>query len=436
MDTPSATSNKINRDTTAFPRTGINDSALSESARLDVVSLRERFPILSRKVYNRRLAYLDSAATTQKPRSVIDRISKYYEEENSNVHRGIHHLSQVATDEFEGARAAVATYLNADSPSEIIFTKGTTESFNLLASTLGQRLNQADRILVTELEHHANIVPWQLLCGRSGTTLDVVPIKDTGELDIDAFAVLLEKKPKIVSFVHTSNSLGIRNEVRQMTDMAHSAGAIVIVDGAQATAHERVDVRKLNCDFFCFSAHKMFGPTGIGGLYGKKELLESLPPYQGGGDMIETVSFSGTTFAELPNRLEAGTPNISGAIGFGAAIRFLESLDFNEVAIHESQLLNQCTDGLNNIGGVTIFGTAPNKASVVSFNIDGVHPYDTGSILDQLGVAVRTGHHCTMPLMERLGLPGTVRASIALYNNSEDIDQFIDAVTKAKGMLI
>lgn len=411
-------------------------SATSLTSTFEVDAVRRQFPILDEQVYGHRLAYLDNAATTQKPARVINRLAEYYRRDNSNVHRGVHFLSQKATDAFEASRKRIADYIGANESAEVIFTSGTTDAINLVSATLSQRIGEKDRILVTELEHHSNIVPWQMLCERTGATLDVVPVLDSGELDMDAFAKLITFGPTLVAVGHTSNSLGTINDVKHIVHDSHQHGALVLVDGAQAMAHERINVRELGCDFFCLSGHKMFGPTGVGVLYGKRSVLETLPPYRGGGDMIDRVSFSGTTFAELPSRLEAGTPNIAGVIGLGEAVAFLNDIDLDAAHLHEQSLLDACTNALVNMGGVTIVGTARNKASVVSFNIDGVHPYDTGTILDRLGVAVRTGHHCTMPLMERLGLPGTVRASIALYNNADDIDQFVSAVEKAKQMLL
>lgn len=408
----------------------------SPAQNFDVASCRSNFPILSRTVNDHPLTYLDNAATTQKPQSVIDRLSTYYREENSNVHRGVHFLSQLATDAYENSRETVRRFVNARTTKEIIFTSGTTDSINLVTATFGRSLGAGDRVLISAMEHHANIVPWQMLCEATGAILDVARIEENGELNFDSYEELLSLSPKIVSIVYASNSLGTINPVRDIVSKAHERGIPVLLDAAQMMVHDRVDVQELDCDFMCFSAHKMLGPTGVGVLYGKEQLLDSLPPYRGGGDMIDTVSFAGTTYADLPNRLEAGTPNIAGVIGLGAAIEYLEALPFDAVRVHEENLLKECTEELATLGGITLVGTASNKVSVVSFNIDSVHPYDAGTILDKMGVAVRTGHHCTMPLMERLKQPGTIRASFAFYNNRSDIDALIEAVSRAKSMLV
>ncbi len=399
---------------------------------LDVERLRSDFPALHTRVYDRPLVYLDNAATTQKPRAVIDRLVHFYESENSNVHRGVHRLSQLATDAYEGVRHTIARYINASDHREIIFTSGTTDSINIVASGIGQMLEPRDEIIVSVMEHHSNIVPWQMACDRSGAVLKTVPVTDSGELAIDEYGRLLGSRTRLVALCHTSNALGTRNPVRQLTEMAHAAGVPVLVDAAQALPHGPVDVQQLDCDFLCFSGHKMFGPTGTGVLYGKLDRLDTLPPFKGGGDMIDKVSFDGTTFDELPHRLEAGTPNIAGIIGLGAAVDYLESVGPSAIRDYESELTRYAMERLGDIDGVSLIGTAPGKASVVSFVIDRVHPYDAGSVLDRLGIAVRTGHHCTQPLMEWFGIPGTIRASFAFYNTLHEVDVLADGIEKAK----
>ena len=401
----------------------------------DVYRVREQFPALRQEVYGRPLVYLDNAATSQKPASVIERIRTYYESENSNVHRGVHFLSQKATDAYEDARTRIAAFINAGSIRQTIFTRGTTEAINLVASTFGrQRIGRRDQVLITEMEHHSNIVPWQMLCESAGAELKVVPVTDAGEIIYEEFERLLGGRVKLLALPHVSNTLGTINPVKRMIGDAHALGIPVLVDGAQAVPHMRVDVRDLDCDFYCFSSHKMFGPTGMGVLYAKEKHLESMPPYQGGGDMIETVSFEKTTYNDLPHRYEAGTPNIAGGIGFGAAVDFMEATGRAAIAAHERDILEYATERMLEIEGVRLYGTAREKASVLSFLVDAVHPYDAGTILDRLGIAVRTGHHCTQPLMRRFGIPGTVRASFALYNTREDVDALIDGVRKVKEM--
>lgn len=411
------------------------NAPIAETA-FDVYRVRAQFPALRQDVYGRPLVYLDNAATSQKPQVVLDRLQAYYARENSNIHRGVHYLSQQATDAYEAARARLAAFINAPSPQQVVFTRGTTEAINLVASTFGRRNVQAgDEIVVTTLEHHSNIVPWQLLCEEKQATLRVVPITPEGEVEYDDYLRLLGNRTRLVAVAHVSNALGTINPVQQMIRDAHERGIPVLVDGAQAVPHLQVDVQALDCDFYCFSAHKMFGPTGIGVLYGKAALLEAMPPYQGGGDMIETCSFEGTTFNDVPHKFEAGTPHIAGVIGFAAAAEFLDGLGLDAVARYEHDLLEYATARLSDVDGVRLVGTAREKASVLSFLVGDAHPYDTGTILDRLGIAVRTGHHCTQPLMQYLGLPGTVRASFALYNTREDVDALVAAVEKARTML-
>lgn len=401
----------------------------------DVERVRAEFPALRQEVYGRPLIYLDNAATSQKPQSVIDRIRTYYETENSNVHRGVHYLSQQATDAFEAARTRVAGFINAESIRQTVFTRGTTEAINLVASTFGrQQVGPRDRVLITEMEHHSNIVPWQMLCDAVGAELKVAPINDSGEIIYEEFARLLAERVKLLALPHVSNSLGTINPIKRMIREAHDLGVPVLVDGAQAVPHMNVDVQDLDCDFYCFSSHKMFGPTGMGVLYAKEKHLERMPPYQGGGDMIETVTFERTTYNDLPHRFEAGTPNIAGGVGFGAAVDFMEETGREAIEAHERDVLAYATARLEEIDGVRLYGTASRKASVVSFLVDDIHPYDAGTILDRLGIAVRTGHHCTQPLMHRFGIPGTVRASFALYNNRDDVDALVEGVRKVKDM--
>ncbi|MDX1741744.1 MAG: cysteine desulfurase, partial [Rhodothermales bacterium] len=394
--------------------------------------VRSDFPALHTRVYERPLVYLDNAATTQKPRAVIDRLVRYYESENSNVHRGVHRLSQLATDAYEGVRQTVARYVNAADHREVVFTSGTTDAINIVAASFGHTLQPGDEIIVSLMEHHSNIVPWQMACDRSGAILRVVPVSGSGELDIEEYARLLNPRTRLVALCHTSNSLGTCNPVRQLSDMAHDVGVPILIDAAQALPHGPVDVQQLDCDFLCFSGHKMFGPTGIGVLYGKLDRLESLTPFKGGGDMIDKVSFEGTTYDDLPHRLEAGTPNIAGVIGLGAAVEYLEGIGPTVIRDYEKQLTRYAMERIGEIDGVSLVGTAPAKVSVVSFLIDGVHPYDAGSVLDRLGIAVRTGHHCTQPLMDRFGIPGTIRASFAFYNTVGEVDLLAEGIEKAK----
>ncbi len=404
------------------------------AAPIDVAAIRRDFPILAQQVNGHPLAYLDNAASSQRPLQVLDAVRHYYTHDHANVHRGVHTLSHRATDLYEGARETVRAFINAASVREIVFTRGTTEAINLVAFSLGQRLGPGDEVLVTTMEHHSNIVPWQLLCQRSGAVLRVAPINDAGELLFDEFVQLLGPRTKLVSVAHVSNALGTVNPVKAMVAAARARGIPVLLDGAQAIAHEAVDVRDLDCDFYAFSGHKMCGPTGTGVLYGREAILRELPPWQGGGDMILTVSFSGTTYNELPYRLEAGTPNIAGAVGLAAAIRYLTAIGMTGIAAWEAQLLARATAALLQVPGLDIVGTARQKAGLVSFNVAGIHPHDLGTVLDQQGVAIRAGHHCAMPVMERFGLAGTARASFAFYNTVAEIDQLVAAVQVARRM--
>jgi cysteine desulfurase / selenocysteine lyase len=401
----------------------------------DVQKVRADFPILSQKVNGKPLVYFDNGATSQKPQVVIDAISKYYSEINANIHRGVHTLSQLATDAYEASRNTIQNHLNAKHNHEIIFTSGTTFGINLVANGFASLLKAGDEVMVSALEHHSNIVPWQFLCEKTGARLVVIPMNEKGELVISEFDNLLSEKTKIVTVNHISNALGTVNPIEYIIKKAHGVGAAVLIDGAQATPHLRPDVQALDCDFYVFSGHKVCGPTGVGILYGKEEWLRKLPPYQGGGEMIAEVSFEKTTYADLPHKFEAGTPNISGGIVLGTAIDYMNSIGFDNIAAYEQELLNYGTKRLQEIEGVTIYGTTENKTSVISFNIDGIHPYDIGTIIDKLGIAVRTGHHCAQPIMNFFNIPGTIRASFAFYNTKEEIDIFVEAVKKAQMML-
>ena len=400
---------------------------------LDVERVRRDFPILDRTVNGRPLVYLDSGASSQRPVAVLRAVEEYETHSHANIHRGVHALSQAATEAFEGARERVRRFINARSTKEVIFVRGTTEAINLVAQAYARpRLKAGDEIIVSALEHHANIVPWQMVCEQTGATLKVAPINTRGEFLFDEYLKLLSPRTKIVAVAHVSNALGTILPVKKIVDAAHAQGAVVLVDGAQAVPHSHVDVRALGCDFYAFSGHKLYGPTGIGVLYGREELLQSMPPWQGGGDMILTVSFEKTTYNGLPAKFEAGTPNISGAIGLAAAMDYIESLGIDAIAAHEHHLVELASAELQKIPGVQLIGTAPNKASIVSFVMDGVHPHDLGTILDHEGVAVRTGHHCAMPLMTFLGLPATVRASFAVYNTENDVKSLVAALGKAR----
>jgi cysteine desulfurase/selenocysteine lyase len=394
----------------------------------DPLQARKDFPILDVTVHGRPLVYLDNAATTQKPTTVIEAMHSYYSEKNSNVHRGVHHLSQVATAMYEAARDRVASFINASDSREIIFTRGTTEAINLVAYSFGQRFREGDEIIISTIEHHSNIVPWQMLCERSGAVLRVIPVDDDGDLDLEAYAALLGPRTKLVSVVHVSNALGTVNPVREMIRMAHDAGARVLLDAAQSIQHLPIDVQEMDCDFLAFSGHKLYGPTGIGVLYGKRELLESMPPWQGGGDMILTVTFEKTTYNQLPYKFEAGTPNIAGAIGLAAAIGYYQSLDLDAVMAHENALLEYATRRMLDVTGLSIVGNAKVKASVASFTLCAIHPHDIGTILDNHGVAIRAGHHCAQPTMKRFNIPATARASFALYNTTHDVDALLDGI--------
>ena len=406
----------------------------------DVNKVRQDFPILDQEVNGHPLVYLDNGATTQKPNCVIDAISDYYRSYNSNVHRGAHTLSDRATEAFENARTAVAEFIGSPSAKQVLWTRGTTEAVNLVASSWGRQvLKPGDKILVSELEHHSNIVPWQMIAQEKQAEVIPIPIADSGEIDMNAYAGLLDSysgKVKMVAVNHVSNALGTINPVEQIVKMAHDAGAKVLLDGAQAVAHFPVDVSTLGCDFYTFSGHKIFGPTGIGVFWGEESVLNDMPPYHGGGEMIETCSFSGTTYNVLPYKFEAGTPDIAGAIGLAAAVNYVAELDRDAVSQHEAELLEYMTARAKEVGHIVPIGVAENKAGVFSFLIEGTHPADVGMLLDQQGVAVRTGHHCAQPLMSRLGIPGTVRASLSIYNNKDDIDRFFDAIEKAKQFLI
>ena len=402
---------------------------------LDIQKIRADFPILSQTVNGKPLVYFDNGATSQKPQVVIDAEVKYYNEINANIHRGVHTLSQLATDAYEIARGKVKDHINAKHAHEVLFTSGTTHGINLVSNGFASILKPGDEVVVSSLEHHSNIVPWQMLCEKTGAILKVIPINDNGELIIEEFDKLLSDKTKIVTVNHISNALGVINPIKYIIDKAHAVGAAVLIDGAQAVPHLKPNVQELDCDFYAFSGHKMCGPTGTGILYGKEEWLNKLPPYQGGGEMIKEVTFEKTTYADLPHKFEAGTPNIAGGIVLGTAIDYLNEIGFDKIHEYENELLEHATKRLNEIEGIRIYGNTKNKASVVSFNIDGIHPYDVGSIIDKLGIAVRTGHHCAQPIMNFFCIPGTIRASFSFYNTKEEIDAMVDAVKKAQIML-
>ncbi|ODU55826.1 MAG: cysteine sulfinate desulfinase [Granulicella sp. SCN 62-9] len=405
----------------------------STSSGFDIERVRADFPILEQRVHDLPLVYLDNAATTQKPRAVIDASSNYYLSYNANIHRGVHQLSQSATDAYEAARKSVQTFLNAEDAKEIIFVRGATEAINLVAQSYGrQHVNSGDEIIVTAMEHHSNIVPWQMLCEEKGAHLRVAPINDAGELLLDEFEAMLNAKTKLVAVVHTSNVLGTVNPVRRIVEMAHTKGIPVLLDGAQAVPHGGVDVRALDCDFYAFSGHKIYGPTGIGILYGKRALLEAMPPYQGGGDMIRSITFEKTIYNQLPYKFEAGTPDIAGVVGLGAAIEYVNGIGLSDIVAHEEDLLAYGTEALGAIPGLTLIGTAKEKVSVLSFVLEGIHPHDIGTILDRQGIAIRTGHHCAQPLMQRFGIPATARASLAVYNTAQEIDALVAGIHKVK----
>jgi cysteine desulfurase/selenocysteine lyase len=405
------------------------------STTLDIAKIRADFPILQRQVNGQPLVYLDNAATSQTPLPVINAISDYYKHTNANIHRGVHALSQEATDQFEAARQKIQTHFNAEKVHEIIFTSGTTHSINLVANGFASLLEKGDELIVSELEHHANIVPWQMLCERTGALLKVIPITENGTLDMSVYADLLGAQTKVVFVNHVSNALGIINPIEEIIEKAHAVGAAVLIDGAQATPHIIPDVQALDVEFYTTSAHKICGPTGMGALYGKEAWLRKLPPYQGGGEMIDQVTFEKTTYADLPHKFEAGTPNIAGGVGFGAAVDYMNSIGFDAIAAHENDLMRHATEKLKKIEGLHIYGDVDNKVAVISLNVEGLHPYDIGTLLDKMGIAVRTGHHCCQPIMDHFQIPGTVRASFAFYNTHEEVERFIAGVEKAVGML-
>ena len=405
------------------------------STTLDVAQIRADFPILQRQVNGQPLVYLDNAATSQTPLAVIDAISDYYKHTNANIHRGVHALSQEATDQFEAARQKIQTHFNAAQAHEIIFTSGTTHSINLVANGFASFLEKGDELIVSELEHHANIVPWQMLCEHTGAQLKVIPITENGTLDMSVYADLLGARTKVVFVNHVSNALGIINPIEEIIEKAHAVGAAVLIDGAQATPHMIPDVQALDVEFYTTSAHKICGPTGMGALYGKEAWLRKLPPYQGGGEMIDQVTFEKTTYADLPHKFEAGTPNIAGGVGFGAAVDYMNNIGFDAIAAHENDLMRHATEKLKKIEGLHIYGDVVNKVAVISFNVQGLHPYDIGTLLDKMGIAVRPGHHGCQPIMDHFQIPGTVRASFAFYNTHEEVGRFIAGVEKAVGML-
>jgi cysteine desulfurase/selenocysteine lyase len=397
----------------------------------DVQKIRNDFPILKLNVHGKPLVYLDNAATTQKPHYVIDKTNKYYETMNANIHRGVHALSQEATEAFEGARIIIKNFINALGKNEIIFTRGTTESINLVASSYGRiNLNEGDEIIISTMEHHSNIVPWQMLCAEKKAKLCIIPISDEGEIIFEEFEKMINEKTKFVSIVYASNALGTVNPVKKIIDFAHSFNIPVMLDAAQAINHLKIDVQKLDCDFLAFSGHKLYGPTGIGVLYGKVNYLEAMPPYMGGGDMISKVTFEETTYNELPHKFEAGTPHIAGAIGLGAAIEYIEKIGLDNIAYHENILLEYATNAVSDLKGLRIIGTAKEKIGVLSFHFENVHPHDVGTFLDFEGVAIRTGHHCTQPLMRRFGVPATSRASFGMYNTKEEVDVLVNGLKK------
>jgi cysteine desulfurase/selenocysteine lyase len=406
-----------------------------EKVAFNIVEIRKEFPFVDTNVNGKKLVYFDNGATSQKPKCVVDRISRFYAKENANIHRGVHTLSQEATSAYEEARINIQQYIGANHSHEIIFTKGTTDSINLVAFSFGELLKEGDEIIISAMEHHSNIVPWQMLCERKGCKLKVIPMNQKGELILDEYNKMLSSRTKLVAVTHISNALGTINDVKYITEEAHRVGAKVLIDGAQSIQHTKVDVAKLDCDFYAFSGHKLFGPTGVGVLYGKEELLNEMPPYQGGGDMIKEVSFEKTTYNTLPHKFEAGTPHIAGGIGLGEAFNFINSIDMEGAEAHEKELLNYATEKLKNIDGIKFYGEARNKTSVISFLVEGTHPYDVGTLLDKMGVAVRTGHHCTQPIMNFYNIPGTIRASFAFYNTKEEVDIMMGALERIIPML-
>ena len=421
---------------TLAAKAGLAAHAASSNAELDVQAIRAEFPILGLTVRGKPLVYLDNAATSQKPRFVLDAITRYYEEENANIHRGVHYLSERATTDYENVRARAQRFLNAAKSSEIIFVRGTTEGINLVAQTYGRtQVGPGDEVLITAMEHHSNIVPWQMLCAEKGAKLRVAPINDRGELRVDEFENLLGPRTKIAAFTHVSNALGSVNPVRRLTQMAHRRHIPVLIDGAQAVPHMAVDVQAIDCDFYAFSGHKVYGPTGIGVLYGKAALLEAMPPYQGGGDMISSVTFEKTTYNKLPYKFEAGTPDIAGVIGLGAALDYVTDVGMAAIAAYEHELLEYATEKISAIPGVRLIGTAAERTGVLSFVLNDIHPHDVGTILDQEGIAIRTGHHCSQPVMDRFGIPATARASLAIYNTREDIDALANGIQRVREVL-
>ena len=411
----------------------MNSATETPSVSLDVDRIRKDFPILQRVVHGKPLVYLDNAATTQKPHAVLDALARYYAHGNANIHRGVYALSEEATKAYDAAREKIQVFLNARASREIIFTRNSTESINLVAQTFGRQcLGPGDEVLITHMEHHSNIVPWQLLCEQTQARLRVVPIDDRGQLELDELERMITPRTKLVAVVHLSNSLGTINPVAEIVEMAHQRDAAVLIDGSQAVYHMPVDVQTLGCDFYVCTGHKLYGPTGIGVLYGREELLDAMPPYQGGGDMIRSVTFQQTTYADLPNKFEAGTPHIAGAIGLGAAIDYVTEIGFDRIAAHEADLLTYGTAALSSVPGLRLIGTADRKASILSFVLKGVHPHDVGTIVDTEGVAIRTGHHCTQPVMERFGVPATARASIAVYNTRDEIDTLVRALERVR----
>nr|WP_304234994.1 cysteine desulfurase [Jiulongibacter sediminis] len=406
-------------------------------SQININKVREQFPILHQEVNGKPLVYFDNAATTQKPQVVIDALSGYYSGYNANIHRGIHHLAEKATSAFEASRKSIQEFLNAPSSDEIIFTYGTTDGINLISNTYGRAfLSEGDEIIISTMEHHSNIVPWQMLCEEKGCVLKVIPISDEGELMMDEYHQMLSEKTKIVSVVYASNALGTINPVKEIIDAAHSVGAVAIIDAAQATSHIKIDVQSLDVDFLCFSAHKLYGPTGMGGLFGKRELLEKMPPWRGGGEMIKEVSFDKTTYNEIPYKFEAGTPNIADVVALKTALEYVNELGLENISAYEQELLAYATDRLEAIEGLKIVGKAREKVSVISFVMDGIHPQDIGVLLDQQGIAIRTGHHCTQPLMQRFGIVGTSRASFAVYNTKEEVDLLVEGLAKVKRFLL
>ncbi len=409
------------------------DLMKSAAASFDVERVREDFPILAQMVHGRPLVYLDNAATTQKPMAVLNALMRFYMTECSNIHRGVHQLSEAATQEYEKARETVMRFINARDSREIVFVRSATEGINLVAQTYGRtRVQAGDEVVISAMEHHSNIVPWQMLCGEKGATLRVIPIHETGELDLGEFEKLIGPRTRLIALAHVSNALGTVNPVERIIEFAHGRNVPVLIDGAQAIQHMAVDVRRLDCDFYAFSGHKIYGPTGVGVIYGKAEILEAMPPYQGGGDMISSVTFEKTIYNKLPYKFEAGTPNIAGVIGLGAAIDYVGGLGLEKIAAYEHELLSYATEGMAQMPGVRLIGTAANKASVLSFTMEGVHPHDIGTILDQEGIAIRTGHHCAQPVMEFFGVPATARASLAFYNTRAEIDALISGIRKVR----